>query len=213
MVRSWWSNWAIGSGITVSNVTIRATSRACVPARARRKDEVLGMPAARPGPAGSTRLAWRIAVRFRRPRGAAGASGPPGPHGPGPLGSWRRRRPCRRSPRSATPRAPTWRPPPRTARRRTARPGGFARRRARSPCRSRGQEMEGVRPGPAAPEVVAEAGGALRAPAAAGHQVLEQRVDADELGARRRIVRQVGAEEKRVRHVADLRLLRPEQLG
>src|SRR4051794_4719739 len=73
--------------------------------------------------------------------------------------------------------------------------------------------MEGVRTGPAGPDVVAEAAGALRAPAAAGHQVLEQRLDAGELGARRRIVREVGAEEKGVRHVADLRLLRAEQLG
>src|SRR4051812_17727345 len=73
--------------------------------------------------------------------------------------------------------------------------------------------MEGVRPGPAGPDVVAEAAGALRAPTAAGHQVLEQRLDAGELGARRRIVREVGAEKKGVRHVADLRLLRAEQLG
>jgi hypothetical protein len=73
--------------------------------------------------------------------------------------------------------------------------------------------MEGVRPGPAGPDVVAEAAGALRAPAAAGHQVLEQRLDGGELGARLRIVREVGAEEKGVRHVADLRLLRAEQLG
>src|SRR3954464_11730569 len=73
--------------------------------------------------------------------------------------------------------------------------------------------MEGVRTGPAGPDVVAEAAGALRAPAAAGHQVLEQRLDARELRARRRIVREVGAEEKGVRHVAHLRLLRAEQLG
>src|SRR3954468_21383197 len=72
--------------------------------------------------------------------------------------------------------------------------------------------MEGVRPGPAGPDVVAETAGALWAPAAAGHQVLEQRLDAGELRARRRIVREVGAEEKRVRQVADLRLLRVEQL-
>ena len=68
--------------------------------------------------------------------------------------------------------------------------------------------MQGVRSGPAGPDIVAEAAGALRAPAAAGHQVLEQRLDAGELGARRCIVREVGAEEKGVRHVADLRLLR-----
>src|SRR3954468_22797505 len=73
--------------------------------------------------------------------------------------------------------------------------------------------MEGVRPGPAGPDVVAETAGALRAPAAAGHQVLEQRLDAGELRARRRIVREVGAEEKGVRQVADLRLLPAEQLG
>src|SRR3954464_12418825 len=73
--------------------------------------------------------------------------------------------------------------------------------------------MEGVRTGPAGPDVAAEAAGALRAPAAPGHQVLEQRPDARELRARRRIVRKVGAEEKGVRHVADLRLLRAEQLG
>src|SRR4051794_3485522 len=73
--------------------------------------------------------------------------------------------------------------------------------------------MEGVRPGPAGPDVVAEAAGALGAPAAAGHQVLEQRLDAGELGARRRILREVGAEDKRVGQVADLRLLRAEQLG
>src|SRR3954464_13864712 len=73
--------------------------------------------------------------------------------------------------------------------------------------------MEGVRTGPAGPDVVAEAAGALRAPAAAGHQVLEQRLDAGELAARRRIVREVGAEEKGVRQVADLRLLWAEQPG
>src|SRR4051795_12241985 len=73
--------------------------------------------------------------------------------------------------------------------------------------------MAGVRPGPAGPDVVAEAAGALEAPAAAGRQVFEQRLDAGQLGARRRIVREVGAEEKRVRHVADLRLLTAEQLG
>src|SRR3954465_5858909 len=61
---------------------------------------------------------------------------------------------------------------------------------------SRRQQMEGVRSGPAGPDVVAEAAGALRPTAATGHQVLEQRLDVGELGARRRIVREVGAEEK-----------------